>query len=414
MLKCSWTGFCWEAEGQVMVIFLCLLVNWGNKRGPKKRCDGHSWQVSNAIQHLQKLLELITMWPAVRHKWCLCPSLERHCSSAAPCMHPLIVSFLLPYAPSKVILAQNSFLELDFVFLFGATFSVGFSSCTIFFRSWESTNLSLCMAGPLRALYLAPSWGSHRNSPCPLGLQLASMRCSHGSLSRSGCSAGHASWRSIDEPKFMWSLQGLAHMMHWPLPTDFFRGFLFLPLAEQAFMHPFPEHRCCITLVHSLTTTHKYSVWQGWGLLPKGFGISACPGWGHFSQCPALAAPGMERQICYLHEIFHAAINNPWPRRETYQHFSICKRNRLSVKGAELPPNPVPAALACRWQHILLLRGEESSLAWLTTLDSKGNVVTRVLEQNSKIFLQYFYYCNFLRYHLISNDLIITNFSTTK
>lgn len=119
----------------------------------------------------------------------------------SPMQAPLILSFLLPNAPGRFILLQNSFLELDFVFLFSATFSAGFSSCIIVFRSWESTNLSL---------YIARSTSPVPFALLPLGdcigtaLELSSVRCSHGSslgvsvLHRG--ETGHASWRSVDEP----------------------------------------------------------------------------------------------------------------------------------------------------------------------------------------------------------------------
>lgn len=85
-------------------------------------------------------------------------------------------------------------------------------------------------------------------------------------------------------------------MRHEPLPIDFFRRFQFLPLADQAVMHPFPEPCCCIRLVHSpqrgLQIQHVAIVHMaGMGAASKEVWIlcMSC-----VSQRPATAAPGTE------------------------------------------------------------------------------------------------------------------------
>ena len=153
----------------------------------------------------------------MRPEWSLRLSLERSRSSVAPCGCGHLSSFpsSLLMLLAGCILPQKGFLELGFGFLFGVQHSVLFFSCTLAFRSWETTDLSLCRTWShfSSALCIAPCWGSHRHSPCPLALQLASKRrCSPESLSRSRCSEeGSASsrnrsyigGRSIDKPTFM-------------------------------------------------------------------------------------------------------------------------------------------------------------------------------------------------------------------
>lgn len=265
MRKRSRAGLCCEGEVGVMVIFLCLLVNWGNKRGPKERHRGNSWQVADAVQHSQKLPELVPTWPKMRPEWSLWLSLERPCSSAAPCGCGHLLSFpsSLLMLLAGCILLQKGFLELGFGFLFGVQHLVLFFSCTVAFRSWETTDLSLCRTwstspipfalfpvGDLTgtALVLWPSnW--HQRGDVALNLCLG-VRCSE-QLSKSGRNRSYIGGRSIDEPTFMWSQQRLTYVLHQPLPLDFFRGFQFLLLEEQAVMHHFPELLCCISLVQA-------------------------------------------------------------------------------------------------------------------------------------------------------------------
>lgn len=141
-------------------------------------------------------------------------------------------------------------------------------------------------------------------------------------------------------------------------------------------MHPFSEPHCCISLVCSLQ--QEVQIQRVVIVHMEGMGAASKEVWVLCLSWVGALQSEMEHWICHLHEIFHAAINNQWPRRETYQDFSIWKRNRLTVKGTELPTNPMPAAPGCRWPHILLLRGEFSGLAHYSwqQCHTKGDVVT--------------------------------------
>lgn len=111
--------------------------------------------------------------------------------------------------PAGCVLPQKGFQELDFGFLFGLQHSVLVFCYTPAFRSWETTKLSLCRTWSTSPVPFAPCWGSRRNSPCPLAMQLASKRkCSPESLLRSQCSAlgrirSYIGGWSIDKPTFM-------------------------------------------------------------------------------------------------------------------------------------------------------------------------------------------------------------------